>query len=191
VALVRPMPPVSPASAPTPGGYRVPPAPPGGVPGPVTGGWRVSPAPPGGVPGPVGGPATSPFPVGSSPPFHIGPTSLPTPELQAIQDRVFGNRPFGQPAAAAGSPATVSFPGWQAQQSQIVPNPHIANAIVNRLARVNNMAGWPEGWHPGWWRNPGGGGIGPPLPPTPAPDPYPIGFPNIQALVDYFRGRYG
>ena len=169
MALVRPLPPVSPSSA--------PPAPPGGVPGPVGGPYAPPP------------PTANPFPVGSSPPFHIGPTSLPTPELQAIQDRVFGNRPFGQPAAAAGAPATVSFPGWQAQASQIVPNPHIATAIVNRLARVNNMAGWPEGWHPGWWRTPptppGGG------PPGPAVDPYPIGFPNIQALVDYFRGRYG
>ena len=158
MALVRPLPPV------TPGGAT------GATPPPTA-------APP------------SAFPAGSSPAFHMGPTTLPTPALQAIQNNVFGTRSVTNPGTPVGSPATVSFPGWQAQQSQIVPNP-VTHAIINRLARVNNMAGWPEGWHPGWWRNPGGGG-GPTGPPVPAPDPYPVGFPNLQALIDYFRGRYG
>jgi hypothetical protein len=112
------------------------------------------------------------------PPYRLSPTTLPTPALQAIQDSVFAHAtgPYG------GYTGPTSGPGWQGMP--------FGQAIINHLTKATGdvtNSGWPGGWHPGWWRNPGGGPTGPPVQP---PDPNPIGFPNLQALIEYMQGRY-
>jgi len=112
------------------------------------------------------------------PPYRISPTTLP-PNLQAIQDSVFAHAtgPYG------GYTGPTSGPGWQGQT--------FGQAIVNHLTKATGdvtNSGIPGGWHPGWWRPPAAGG--PSGPPVQPPDPNPIGFPNLQALIEYMQGRY-
>jgi hypothetical protein len=116
------------------------------------------------------------------PPYRLSPTTLPTPALQAIQDSVFGHTAatplpgMAQPIQGGGYGMTTGGDAYHAGHA-------LGQAITDHLRRVDTASGVPNSWY-GY---PGGNPGGPPGPPVQG---LPAGFPDLQAVIDYMRGRY-